>query len=188
MSLRVIGGQWRGRRLEAPPGRTTRPLTDRIKQSLFDWLGQSFDGYRVVDVCAGSGGFGIEAASRGAAEVALVESDRSAQRTITQNLASLGQPRSVRLCPGRFQDILPTCSGIDLVFADPPFPWFGEQPDLLIALMEAAAGCLGPEGVVVIRGERGTDLPASDAPLDLVERRDYGRSWVSAWRRREAQR
>lgn len=177
-ALRIIAGDWRGRRLEAPPGQDTRPLTDRIKQSLFDWLGQRMDGWRVVDACAGSGAFGIECASRGAAEVHLCEPGRHAQPTIRANLRQLGDPSQVRLHPRGFQAVLPGLAGLDLVFCDPPFPWFAEQPAMLQELLRLAGEAIGERGAVLIRGERGEELPPHGLPER--ERRTYGRSWV-AW-------
>src|SRR5207244_854904 len=76
--LRIIGGSLKGRRLAAPRGLETRPLPDRIKQALFDWLGQRLDGLVVVDCCAGSGAFAFEALSRGARRVEAIEAGRHA--------------------------------------------------------------------------------------------------------------
>lgn len=180
--LRIIAGAWKGRRLEAPPGLDTRPLTDRIKQSLFDWLGQRLDGWRVADVCAGSGAFGLEAASRGAGEVHLIEPGRHAQPALRANLAKLGNPPQVRLHAREFQAVLPGLQGLDLVFCDPPFPWFRAQPDWLAEMLRLAAAAVAPRGLVVVRGEAGQELPAC-AQLLAQERRDYGRSWLGAWRR-----
>jgi 16S rRNA (guanine966-N2)-methyltransferase len=175
--LRIISGDWGGRRLDAPPGLDTRPLTDRIKQSLFDWLGQRLDGWRVVDACAGSGAFGIECASRGAAEVHLCEPGRHAQPTIRANLAKLGNPPQVRLHTRGFQQVLPGLRAVDLVFCDPPFPWFAAERDLLAELLTLSAASLSPDGIVLIRGERGEELPVH--ALVERERRTYGRSWVA---------
>ncbi len=176
-SLRIISGVWGGRKLLAPPGQETRPLTDRIKQSLFDWLGQSMDGWRVVDACAGSGVFGIECASRGASEVHLCEPARHAVPTIRENLAAVGNPASVRLHSHGFQTVLPGLSGIDLVFCDPPFPWFRDERGYLSKLVEQSGACLAEGGLVLIRGERGQELP--EHGLVERERREYGRSWVA---------
>lgn len=176
-ALRIIGGDWRGRRLEAPPGLDTRPLTDRIKQSLFDWLGQRMDGWRVVDACAGSGAFGIECASRGAAEAHLCEPGRHAQPTIRANLRLLSDPPQVRLHPRGFEQVLPGLRDLDLVFCDPPFPWFRDEPAMLARLLELSAAAVSADGIVLIRGERGEDLPAH--ALEERERRTYGRSWVA---------
>jgi len=178
MSLRIIGGAWRGRTLLAPPGLETRPLPDRIKQSLFDWLGQSLDGLTVADVCAGSGAFGCEAASRGATLVHLIESGRQAQDILRANITALGRPASLRLVTRPFQDVLPGLRDLDLIFCDPPFPWFSEQPEVLSALLTLARGALAPSGRLFIRGERGHDLPVLPRGLKLEERRFFGRSYI----------
>ena len=180
LGLRIISGTWGGRRIHAPPGLDTRPLTDRIKQSLFDWLGQTMDDWRVADCCAGSGAFGLECASRGAAEVHLCEPGRQAIIAIRSNLALLGDPPALRLHPRGFERVLPGLSGLDLVFCDPPFPWFTEERELLAEMLLLAAAAIGPEGIVLIRGERGETLP--DHGLVESERRQYGRSWVALLR------
>ena len=176
-ALRIIAGAWGGRRLHAPEGFDTRPLTDRIKQSVFDWLGQSMDGWRVADACAGSGAFGIECASRGAAAVDLCEPMPRAVATIRANLAMLGNPPAVRLHARGFEQVLPTLADLDLVFCDPPFPWFQREREQLGDLLRLAAAAISPDGLVVIRGERGEELP--EHPLVERERRSYGRSWVA---------
>src|SRR5205823_3983723 len=88
--LRIIAGSLKGRRLLAPRGLDTRPLPDRVKQALFDWLGQRLDGLHVVDCCAGSGAFGFEALSRGAARVDAIESGQHALPVLRANAAKLG--------------------------------------------------------------------------------------------------
>jgi 16S rRNA (guanine966-N2)-methyltransferase len=178
--LRIIGGTWKGRRLWAPPGLDTRPMPDRIKQSLFDWLGQDCTGWRMADVCAGSGGVGLEAASRGATEVVLVEPGHQAQGTLAANLAACGNPPTVRVAQAPFQQVLPTLRDLDVIFADPPFPWFPEQPALLSELMTCAATALGKDGCFLLRGESGQVLPPLPTTLLLREQRAFGRSWI-AW-------
>jgi 16S rRNA (guanine(966)-N(2))-methyltransferase RsmD len=162
----------------------TRPLPDRIKQSLFDWLGQDLSGQRVADICAGSGTFGLEAASRGATEVTLIEAGRHAAPALQANLKLLGQPAGVHLALTTFQLALPRLRGLDLIFADPPFPWFREDPAALDALMHLAADSLTTGGRLVIRGERGHDLPPAPPSYLPGETRFYGRSWVRQLRRR----
>ena len=177
MTLRIIGGEWKGRRIEAPPGLDTRPLTDRIKQSLFDWLGQRLDGQTVADACAGSGSFAFEAASRGARSVHACEPGHSFT-TLAKNHRALGAPATVVLHRSPFQSVLPTLSGLDLVFADPPFPWYADDPALIVSLLGLAAAALQPEGIILIRGEQGASLPTVSGLRDM-ERRTYGRSWVA---------
>ena len=177
MSLRIIGGEWKGRRIDAPPGLDTRPLTDRIKQSLFDWLGQRLDEQTVADACAGSGSFAFEAASRGARSVHACEPGH-AFPTLARNHRALGAPPSVVLHRSPFQAVLPGLAGLDLGFADPPFPWYAEQPELIVALLTLSATALDAERAILIRGEQGASLPRVDGLREL-ERRAYGRSWVA---------
>src|SRR3989442_6356444 len=174
--LRIIGGTFKGRRLLAPPGVETRPLPDRVKQSLFDWLGQRLDGLHVVDCCAGSGAFAFEALSRGARRVEAIEPAPHALPVLRANAAKLGNPPGLTLHALPFQAVLPRLQGVDLVFADPPFAWYRSEPGVLGELLVLAGGCLAPGGRVVIRGERGVDLPELPRRLAERERRAYRRS------------
>jgi 16S rRNA (guanine966-N2)-methyltransferase len=183
MSLRIIAGTLQGRRLLAPPGLETRPLLDRIKQSLFDWLGDC-SGISVADCCAGSGTMGLEAFSRGAREVHLIESGRHAISILQANLKAIGNPPEVVLHPKRFQQVLPTLHDVELIFCDPPFPWYREQPQLISELLELSAAALSPEGAIILRGERDTELDGLPRGLREESRRLYGRSWVALLRRR----
>lgn len=175
--MRIIAGRAGGRRLQAPPGLATRPLTDRIKQSLFDWLGQDLTGWRVADVCAGSGAFGLEAWSRGASDVHLIEPGRHALPVLRANIAAIGA--QVQMHERPFQGVLPRLAGLDLVFADPPFPWFRDEPAVLAELLLLGAAALGPDGRMLVRGEQGEDLPPLPPVLRERQRRRYGRSWVA---------
>ena len=177
--LRIIAGSLKGRKLLAPPGLDTRPMPDRIKQSLFDWLGQDLTDLRVADVCAGSGTIGCEAFSRGACEVHLIEAGRHAQPALLANLRSCGAPAGILLHPRPFQQVLPHLHGLDLIFADPPFPWFDQDREQLATLLTLTRDALAPDGRLVIRGERGQDLPPLPPGLHLRETRSYGRSWIS---------
>jgi len=179
VNLRIIAGTHRGRRLLAPPGLETRPLPDRIKQALFDWLGQRCDGWAVADVCAGSGSFGFEALSRGASTLHLIESSRQAVSILQANLRGLGSPPGIQLHARDFRVVLPALAGLDLIFCDPPFPWFSLQPQTLAQLLELGAGALSAGGRLVIRGERGAELPSLPPRLRESARRFYGRSWVA---------
>lgn len=177
--LRIIGGDWRGRLLETPDGLDTRPLTDRIRQSLFDCLGQRLDDLVVADCCAGSGSFGFEALSRGAASVYAIERGPAAITCLRKNAESLQAGARHRIISTPLPDgcgQLPLC---DIIFCDPPFPWYREQPQLLTDTLLAALGRLGPDGILVVRGERGQDL-SPQLNQQQQQRRVYGRSWV-AW-------
>lgn len=182
--MRIIAGRFAGRRLLAPPGLATRPLPDRVKQSLFDWLGD-LTGQTVVDCCAGSAAFACEALSRGASLAHVIEPGRHAQSVLRANLAGLGAAQLWKLHARPFQGVLPQLRGIDLVFADPPFPWYREESATLAELLALARTSLARDGRLLIRGERGEDLPPLPPGLVEEERRLYGRSWIAALRRRE---
>lgn len=118
--MRIIAGKWRGRALQAPVGRSTRPTSDRTREALFSMLASrlgSFEGLRVVDLFAGTGALGLEALSRGAAHCTFVENDRAALDALKGNLAALGAAAAVRA-----QSAEHFAGGpFDLIFADPPY-------------------------------------------------------------------
>jgi len=119
--VRIIGGEWRGRRLRLAPGAAIRPTPDRVRETLFNWLQPVIAGARCLDLFAGSGALGIEALSRGAREVVFVDRDPRVARQIRTALADLGvaEPQVQVSEALRFlrRDALP----FDVVFLDPPF-------------------------------------------------------------------
>ena len=121
--VRIIAGEWRGRRLQAPPGMATRPTADRVRETLFSMLASrlgSFEGLRVADLFAGSGALGLEALSRGAAFACFVENDAKAAAAIKANAIGLGALDRVQILGGSAL-ALPKSEPFDLVFADPPY-------------------------------------------------------------------
>ena len=139
--VRVIGGEWRSRRLRFPPARDLRPTPDRVRETLFNWLGQDLAGWRVLDLFAGSGVLGIEALSRGAAWVGFVERSARVARSLEENLARLDAPAerfTIWAMNARHWWSSPPDGfegPIDLVFLDPPF----RQPALLQEALDALA-------------------------------------------------
>ena len=180
--LRIIAGAFKGRRLAAPPGLATRPLPDRVKQALFDWLGQRLDGLSVADCCAGSGAFTFEALSRGASRVEAIEPGTHALPILRANAAKLGSPAGLVIHARGFEDVLPRLRDLDLIFADPPFAWYEDGARRIAALVRLGAAALARDGRLVIRGERGADLPALPEGLVEADRRVYGRSWLALLR------
>ncbi len=124
MSLRIIAGEWRGRKLIAPAGDTTRPTADRTRETLFSMLVSrigDFDGLAVADLFAGSGALGLEALSRGAAACTFVEQDAAAIRALRSNIANL---RAAPQCDVRASSVLalgPAKAPLDLILLDPPY-------------------------------------------------------------------
>lgn len=124
MSLRIIAGQWRGRKLQVPAGEITRPTADRTRETLFSMLVSrlgSFEGLSVTDLFAGSGALGLEALSRGAASCTFVEQDAAAIRALRTNIASL---QAAAQCDVRAASALalgPARAPLDLLLLDPPY-------------------------------------------------------------------
>ena len=119
--MRIIGGRLRGRRLPVPEVPGLRPTPDRVRETLFNWLAPHVAGMRVLDLFAGSGALGLEALSRGAANLTLVEQHRAAHATLRDTLQRLGLPE-VRLVAAEALNFLATDAGsYDLILLDPPF-------------------------------------------------------------------
>ncbi|TWT43623.1 Ribosomal RNA small subunit methyltransferase D [Phycisphaerae bacterium RAS1] len=170
--MRVIAGQFRGRSLESPPGFKTRPLTDRVKETLFNILGSRYGTpaelppLRVLDVFAGTGGLGIEAISRGARSCVFIERDRQTLRTLRQNIEKLRlQPISNVLAENAWTMRVPASLGeaeddgrFDLVFLDPPYRDV-DDPRRMLDLLERLEPRLAPAGLVVFRYEFRSKFP-----------------------------
>lgn len=173
--MRIIAGTWRGRPLVAPPGRLTRPTSDRTRETLFSMLASrlgSFDGLRVADLYAGSGALGLEALSRGAAEAQFVETDREALAAIRANIAALGAKASVS--PVSAERLPPVAKPFDLILADPPYK-VGSGNAVVAAVAEA--GWLAPGGWLAIETDK--KEPVEPGPFSLETDRVVGRARLS---------
>jgi 16S rRNA (guanine966-N2)-methyltransferase len=169
--VRIIAGKWRGRPLEVPPGRATRPTADRVRETLFSMLASrigSFGDLRVADLFAGSGALGFEALSRGAAHATFVESDRAAAAAIRRNAEKLGVP--VEVLSGSAL-ALPRTDPFDLVLADPPYAK-GSGSAAVQAV--ANAGWLAAGGWMSVETGRGDIVEAGPFMIDAT--RDVGRA------------
>jgi len=182
MAVRIGSGGMRGRAIETPTGRGTRPLLARIKKSLFDMLRPRMPGARVLDVFAGSGSFGIEALSQGAASSLLVESDRNAVRLIAKSAARLGiTDRTTVVCDDGLLAMRNLADGrntFEIIFLDPPFALSQDA-----GLLEAAGILLDPDGIAVIRVPAKRALPATAGTLALAREKVYGISRVGFYSR-----
>ena len=156
--MRIVGGEARGRTLRAVPGKSTRPTADRVRQSLFDVLGQRMDGLAVLDLFAGTGALGLEALSRGASKAVFVESDARACGVIHGNIADLRYEDRAQV----IRDELPQALSklrekYDLVFSDPPYALHAAQ-----AILEAVRPLLNPGARVVLEMDRREPSPPGD--------------------------
>jgi len=179
--MRVIAGEFGGRRLQAPRGRNTRPTSDRVREALFMSLGDLTDAV-VVDLFAGSGALGIEALSRGASRVDFVDSDRMARVVLEENLDALGIRSRTRTWPltlphglKRLGEVL---GAADLVLVDPPYG--GAEARAILAGL-GAAGVLRPGTRVVLERHQKDEVKESAGVLMRVRERRYGETVVDLY-------
>lgn len=147
--IRIIGGQWRRTRLAVAQRPGLRPTPDRVRETLFNWLGQDMTGWKCVDAFAGTGVLGFEAASRGAANVVMNEHDASLVSQL-QRIQQQLQAKAVRVQRGDGLSCLKTCSGQDLILLDPPF----EGEELFEPALKAAAEAINDGGYIYLEAPR----------------------------------
>ena len=182
--MRIVGGEGRGRALRAAAGEGTRPTADRVRQSLFDRLGQRCDGLSVLDLYAGTGALALEALSRGALRATLVEQAKPALQAIEENIAALGWAPRCRVVRGDVEQVLGAMASrnesYDLVFSDPPYALRNGQ-----ALLDrlAAANLVSSAGRVVLERDRREALPLAPAGFSLLHEREYGDTALAIFQR-----
>lgn len=170
--MRVIAGEFGGRKLVAPAGATTRPTTDKVRQAVFNSLGSMgvVEGAVVADLYAGSGALGIEALSRGAERCVFVERDRAALAALRENLRALDIEQRATVHATDVLAWVPAMRGVDIAFVDPPYAFDG-WPALLAVL---------DVGMVVAEADDPVEAP--DGWEQLRSKR-YGRTWVTTLQR-----
>ncbi len=183
-SLRIVAGRWRGRRISVPPAPGLRPTPGRLRETLFNWLGPGIEGARVLDAFAGSGALGLEAASRGAAFVLMLERDRRVAAHLRRQVEALEAGGAVRVAAADALSWLrraPEAAGgpFDLVFLDPPFGAGLLEPALARV---AAGGWLAPGGRVYGEQPARAPLPELPAGWRIVRRSRAGDAlgWLAA--------
>jgi 16S rRNA (guanine(966)-N(2))-methyltransferase RsmD len=184
--MRIIAGEARGRRLLSPRDRSVRPPLDRIRESIFSILSDSFEGSAVLDLFAGTGSFGLEALSRGASRALFVDNAKASLEIIERNLELTGFWARAEVLRGnavRLPDLgsFPA-STFGLVFLDPPFGLFQEDGPTqeFVARVEEIrrSDALRPEGTVVLRCPSGGPLTAQAFSGSVRSPRTYGESVV----------
>lgn len=173
-SVRIIAGEWRGRRIEVASGAEIRPTPDRVRETLFNWLAPVLPGMHCLDLYAGTGVLGIEALSRGAAESWFVEQDAEAARALEMVLGRFDGPghdrgRVLRADARRWL-AGPVPRSFDLVFLDPPYA--ADELGNLCTLL--ARGWLTPHAWVYLETSRKNALPALPAGWQLHREREAG--------------
>lgn len=173
--MRVISGKARGTKLATIEGTTTRPTTDRVKESLFNLIQFHVQDAKVVDLFAGSGALGIEAASRGAESVVLVENFRKCHEAIMYNIEKTGLDNVV-LKKSDVMMAIATLKPCDLILMDPPY-----SQELIVPVLTKLSECnvLLPEGRIVVEHSKDDDIPQRVANYVMVKQKKYGISMIS---------
>ena len=180
--MRVIAGQFKGRRLKTPSWNGLRPTSDKLRETLFNIVAARVEGARVVDGYAGTGAIGIEAISRGAAHVSFVETNARAAALIADNLALCGVEQGYTIHRGDVASVLRQLPGdatFDLILLDPPY-----DADNVAQTLEAAAGRLSAGGLVILERatRRDPEIPASLARVRDVKSGDSTLTFMTGQR------
>ena len=178
--MRIVAGQWRGRKLSAPPGEATRPTADRARETLFSMLVSrlgTFEGLSVADLFAGSGALGLEALSRGAASCLFVEQDAAALRALRANIAALHAQPVSEVRAGSALALGPAKAPLDLILLDPPYA-SGAGAVALDKL--ARLGWIGPATWVSL--ETGIGEAPQIKALEAVAERKVGKARLTLFR------
>jgi len=157
--VRIIGGTWRSRRIAFPDAQGLRPTPDRIRETLFNWLGQDLSGFRCLDLYAGSGALGFEALSRGAIRVVFVERSSVVAKALEDNAARLNADPAVVVRADALEFLRRNLSEVperfDLIFLDPPF-----DTGVPAEVVQLLPGQLAPGGRIYLESDRAPEWPA----------------------------
>ncbi len=187
--MRIIGGAVGGRRIRAPHGTATRPTSDRVREALFSILGPPREGARVLDLYAGAGALGLEALSRGAAHATFIDRDRDALECVSENASTLGLGVRAKVQRG---EAVATLARLERagerftwVFIDPPYA-SGEAVRALTTLGQPPAPLLDEDALVIVEHDRRHAPDDAYGELSRIDRRRYGDTEVSFFRRQGA--
>jgi 16S rRNA (guanine966-N2)-methyltransferase len=171
--VRIVAGEFRSRRIDAPPGRATRPMLDRVREAVFSSLQPRLADAFVLDLFAGSGSLGLEALSRGARHVRFVERGAPALAALRKNVDALGVRGRVTIVPEDASKPRSWGDAADVAFLDPPYALLEERRSRLIELVAALVRHLVPAGIVVLHTAHGALASAELEGLRARVRR-YG--------------
>jgi len=181
--MRITGGQSKGRLLSTLKGLNIRPSSDKVRETIFNLLGQDVSGMKVLDLFAGTGSLGIEALSRGALSALFIDNSRQAVQLIRKNLTLCGYESSCSVLKRDLIRGLPyghslIKNRVDLVFIDPPY---GKEliPPILRRLSEKEV--LSPSSIVVAESSKNDQLPSIFAKLRLIDTRIYGETKIDIY-------
>jgi len=183
MSIRVIAGTAKGRHLNLVPGDGTRPVMDRVKEALFNILGDAIDGSTFLDLYAGTGSVGIEALSRGASSAVFVDNDRSAVKTIEENLKTTGFTKQTQIVRADVRDFIrrPASTPYEIVYIAPP-QYKGLWRETL-SLLDANAEHVALDGLVIVQIDPQEKTDVTLNVLSAYDERRYGNTLLCFFER-----
>ncbi|MEZ7598006.1 16S rRNA (guanine(966)-N(2))-methyltransferase RsmD [Streptococcus mitis] len=177
--MKIVSGIYRGRPLKTLEGKTTRPTSDKVRGAIFNMIGPYFEGGRVLDLYAGSGGLSIEAVSRGMSSAVLVERERKAQAIVAENIQMTKEVGKFELLKMDAERALEQVSGeFDLIFLDPPYA--KEQIVADIEKMDEKE-LFSEDVMVVCETDKAVELPEEIACLGIWKEKIYGISKVTVY-------
>lgn len=184
--MRVISGNYRGRRLKSLSGDNTRPTSDKVKESIFNMIGPYFDGGEVLDLFAGSGGLAIEAVSRGMDYAVCVERNYQALNVIKENVQITKEAEKFEVIKGDAKQVVQRLAiegrVFDLVFLDPPYAQQAIVQDLEKML---AAKMIASNALIVCETDKKFELPEKIGTLEQLRRQVYGLAAITIYRNEE---
>lgn len=175
--VRIIGGQWKRTRLPVADRPGLRPTPDRVRETLFNWLGQDLTGWRCVDAFAGTGALGLEALSRGAAHATFIEQDRVALAILRANIAACRAEGAARVIGGDATRPPPAALPCGLVFLDPPY---GKELVAKAVAALSAAGWIAPDALLI--AETGREEALELNGFEKVALREHGAAALHCFR------
>lgn len=179
--IRVIAGKYGGRKIDAPDfsNSRTKPMGERIRNAMFNRIGEEIRGARVLDAFAGTGSVGLEALSRGASFVTFVERDKIAQKILQKNVLSLGAENESEIIRTTVNNWLETAEPemYDIILADPPYH------DLQLSTVSRLFRLLKPKGLMVLSHTGRGEGPNLENGIVVVDNRSYGNATLTSFRR-----
>ena len=170
-SVRIIAGEWRGRRLKVPDVQDLRPTPDRVRETVFNWLAPWIQGARCLDLFAGSGVLGFEALSRGAEQVVLVDADRRVVDLINEQLALFKTDKGMAYCANIPTELKPAAMPFDIIFLDPPY-----QSGLLLPTCSylEANGFLAADALIYLEASNTINENTLPASWQIIKTKQAG--------------
>lgn len=178
MNIRLISGKYGGRRLNSPGRDTTHAMSERVRNAMFNTLGDAVQGARVLDAFAGSGSIGLEALSRGAASATFIERDRVATRIIRENIEMLRIGSEATAVQAPVASWVKTYDGelFDLIIADPPYD------NIQLSTVSSLFSLLKPNAVMILSSPGRGEVPIQNNEIVVVDSRSYGTAYLTYFR------